>query len=213
MEISVGQNIQLGAGVILGHAYGKVNEDTPGYVIIGRDAHLRSNTVIYCDVWAGDGLETGHNVVIRENSFIGNNLKIWSNSIIDYSCSIGHDVRIHSCVYIAQYTVIKDDVFLAPGVVLANDPHPICTKCMKGPIIEQGARIGINATILGRITIGEHSLVGAGSVVTKDVPPHTLVQGNPAQVVCPVDDLECPLDLVDQPYKDGLDVRARENES
>jgi acetyltransferase-like isoleucine patch superfamily enzyme len=207
MEIRLGPDAQRDDSVILGYLTGRRIELAD--VIIGRGAHIRSNTVIYSNVVIGDGLETGHNVVIREENQIGDNLNIWNNSTIDYGCTIGDNVRIHNNVYVAQYTTIEDDVFLAPGVMIANDPHPICTKCMEGPTIRRGARIGVNVTLLARITVGEYALVGAGSVVTRDVPPRMLVYGNPARIIGPVDDLECPLDLVKHPYLDGLDVLLR----
>ncbi|MBI3490734.1 MAG: N-acetyltransferase [Acidobacteria bacterium] len=116
---------------------------------------------------------------------------------------------IHCNIYIAQFTTIEEDVFLAPGVSIANDPHPICTKCMQGPTIRRGARIGVNATLLPLITIGENALVGAGSVVTKDVPDGMVVAGSPARILGPVGKVECPFGIV-IPYDErGLDVRRR----
>jgi carbonic anhydrase/acetyltransferase-like protein (isoleucine patch superfamily) len=145
---------------------------------------------------------------VREENRIGSHCTLWNNSTIDYGCVIGDRVRIHCNVYIAQFTTLEDDVFLAPGVTIANDPHPICTKCMQGPTIRRGARIGVNVTLLPLITIGENALVGAGSVVTADVPPGMLVAGNPARIIGPVDSVECPFGIV-IPYEHGLDVRRR----
>jgi len=139
---------------------------------------------------------------------IGSHTSIWNNTTIDYGCVIGDRVKIHCNIYVAQFTTIEDDVFLAPGVTIANDPHPICTKCMQGPTIRRGARIGVNVTLLPLITIGENALVGAGSVVTADVPAGMLVAGNPARIVGPVDSCECPFGIV-IPYAQGLDVRRR----
>lgn len=208
MKVILGRDPQIGEGVILGCRPGR--EIALANAVIGDFAIIRSNTVIYCNVTIGDNLETGHNVVIREENIIGNNFGIWSNSTVDYGCEIGDNVRIHNNVYVAQYATIEDDVFLAPGVMIANDPHPICTKCMRGPTIRRGARIGVNATLLPHIVIGEHSLIGAGSVVTKDIPSGVLVYGNPARVVKPIDSLRCPLGIVDRPYIEGRDVRTRE---
>ena len=90
---------------------------------------------------------------------------------------------------------VGDDVFLAPGVMIANDLYATGIydpAYVKGPRIERGARIGINATILPAVTIGEYALVGAGSVVTKDVPPKSVVYGNPARIVKSVDELPNP---------------------
>ena len=150
---------------------------------IGPHAVIRAFTVIYAGSRIGAHLETGHGAVIRELNSIGDQLSIWNNSTIDYGCQIGNNVRIHTNVYVAQFTVIEDDVFLAPGVMIANDRHPICRECMKGPTIKRGARIGINATLLPEIVVGEDALVGAGAVATRDVPAGAVVVGNPARVI------------------------------
>lgn len=205
--VKLGENHQIDEGVLLGYkpARGIDLKDT----VIGSNARIRFGTVIYSNVCIGDYLETGHHVVIREENNLGHHFSIWNNSTVDYGCTIGDNVRVHNNVYIAQFTVIEDDVFLAPGVIIANDPHPICTLCMRGPTIKRGARIGVNATLMPLITIGEYALIGAGSVVTRDVPPRAVVVGNPAKVVKMVDELDCPLGIVEKPYVNGKDVRAR----
>jgi len=193
-------------GVLLGYPSGRPG--ITGAARIGAGARIRAGSIVYAGVDIGDDFETGHNVVVREENWIGSHCTLWNGSTIDYGCDIGDRVRIHCNVYVAQFTRIEDDVFLAPGVTIANDPHPICTKCMQGPTIRRGARIGVNVTLLPLISIGENALVGAGSVVTADVPAGVLVVGNPARVVGPVDSLECPFGIV-IPYQHGLDVRRR----
>ncbi len=182
---------------------GRKIQATPA--IIGAPGHIRANTVIYTNVTIGDGLQTGHGVVIREENTIGRNCNIWNNSTVDYGCVIGDNVKIHCNCYIAQYTTIEDGVFMAPGVTIANDPHPVCTLCMRGPTIKRGARIGVNVTILPNVTIGEYALVAAGSVVTKDVPPRMLVRGNPARVVKSIYELECRCRKKDKAYQTEQD--------
>jgi acetyltransferase-like isoleucine patch superfamily enzyme len=156
---------------------------------IGPHAVIRAFTVIYAGSRIGSHLETGHGAVIREENKIGDHLSIWNNSTIDYGCVIGNNVRVHTGVYVAQFTTIEDDVFLAPGVMIANDRHPICRDCLQGPTIKRGARIGINSTLLPGVVIGEGALVGAAAVVTKDVPPGVVVAGNPARVMGDVETL------------------------
>jgi acetyltransferase-like isoleucine patch superfamily enzyme len=206
VDVRLGLDSNIDPGVILGYPPGRPG--TFGEVRIGRGARVRSGSVIYAAVEIGDDFETGHNAVVREENRIGSHCTLWNNSTIDYGCVIGDRVRIHCNVYIAQFTTLEDDVFLAPGVTIANDPHPICTKCMQGPTVGRGARIGVNATLLPLITIGENALVGAGSVVTSDVPAGMLVAGSPARIIGPVDSVACPFGIV-IPYDHGLDVRRR----
>jgi len=173
-------------------------------LVIGKEANIRSGTIIYEGSKIGDYLETGHNVVIREENIIGNHFSVWGNSVIDYGCKIGNNVKIHNQCYISQFTIIEDNVFIAPGVIVANDLCPTCGKCMKGPIIKEGARIGANVTLLPHIAIGEYALIGAGAVVTKDIPAGAVAYGNPAQVRKNISQIVCRFNLVKEPYKEAL---------
>ncbi len=179
---------EIDAQAIVGAVPGRAIEDIS--LEIGPHARIRAFTVIYAGSRIGSHLETGHGAVIREENKIGDHLSIWNNSTIDYGCVIGNNVRIHTGVYIAQFTTIEDDVFLAPGVMIANDRHPICHDCLQGPTIKRGARIGINATLLPGIVIGEGALVGAAAVVTKDVPPGVVAAGSPARIMGDFEDLD-----------------------
>ena len=195
-------------GVLLDCRTGRKIEYAPA--VMGGGSRLRSGTVIYSNTRIGDGFETGHNVIIREENVIGDNCSIWNGTTVDYGCVIGDRVKIHCNCYVAQFTTIEDDVFLAPGVTIANDPCPLCTLCMKGPTIRKRARVGVNATLLPHVVIGEGAVVGAGAVVTKDVPPGAIVAGNPARVIKAASDLICKFNLVEKPYLDGADVLTRE---
>jgi len=200
-KVALGEGCEIDEGVLIGYSSDRIIQSER--LTIGRNARIRSGSVIYCGSRIGDNLQTGHNVIIREENLIGDNFRIWNNSVVDYGCVIGNNVKIHCGVYITQYTVIEDDVFMAPGVMVANDIHPGCSysaQCMKGPIIKKGTQIGVNVTLLPFITIGEHSLIGGGSVVTKDVPHRSVVYGNPARVVKNIDDLRCTRGLTDKPY-------------
>ena len=152
-------------------------------LVLGPGARLRSGTVLYDGTTIGSGLQTGHGVVIREGCQIGADVSIWSNSVVDYGCRIGDRVKIHCNCYLAQYTELESDVFLAPGVVIANDLYPgdeRSAQLMAGPMIGAGAQVGVNVTILPFVRIGAGALIGAGSVVTRDIPAGVVAFGNPA---------------------------------
>lgn len=202
LKYELGQNGLVDENAVLGYLSERVKKNLP--LRIGNNARIRSGTVIYVGTEIGDNLETGHNVIIREENIIGKNFSIWSNSTVDYGCKIGNNVKIHSNVYVAQFTVIEDKVFLAPGVIIANDLHPGCEyskKCLRGPSIEKGTQIGCNVTILPAVKIGRYSLIGAGSVVTKDIPAYSVAYGNPAKVYKKIKDLKCCFGITDKPYK------------
>lgn len=152
---------------------------------IGTHAKIRSGSVIYSNTTIGNHFETGHNVIIREENHIGHHVSVWNNTTIDYGCRIGNRVKIHCGGYIAQYSVLEDDVFLAPGVIFANDLFPgnrHAARVLQGPIVRKGAQIGVQCTLLPGVEIGKGALIGAGSVVTRDVPAGAVVYGQPARV-------------------------------
>jgi acetyltransferase-like isoleucine patch superfamily enzyme len=198
--VRLGEKALIDDGVTIGYPAARCNNHL---LTIGPEARIRSGTILYSGSYIGRNLETGHYVVIREQNIVGDNFRIWSNSVIDYGCCIGNNVRIHNQVYVAQFTLIEDDVFIGPGATFTNDIHPGCpnaVECMEGPRIKKGVQIGANACVLPRVVIGDNAVIGAGSVVTKDVPPGMVVCGNPAQVVCEIGDLVCTTGLRDKPY-------------
>jgi acetyltransferase-like isoleucine patch superfamily enzyme len=185
----VGERFAADPGVLIAHA---ASRDTATDFYLGSDAMLRSGTVLYAGSHIGARFQTGHHVVVREECQIGDDVSVWSNTVVDYGCRIGNRVKIHSGCYIAQYTEILDDAFLAPGVTVANDLYPgqaESARLMSGPLVGAGAQIGANVTLLPFVRIGDGCLVGAGSVVTHDVPPGTVAFGNPARVRGRVADL------------------------
>jgi acetyltransferase-like isoleucine patch superfamily enzyme len=197
--VRIGQGALIDDDVRLGSETGSSRSKA---IEIGKGARIRGGSQVHSGVRAGDRLETGRNVSIGEDTVIGEDCRIATNTIIESDCRIGDRVRIDANCFIARFTTIQDDVTIAPGVCLANDPHPGSQDhaCMRGPTIERGAQIGMNATVLPFITIGERSSVGAGSVVTREVPAAMVVAGNPARVLKSVTQITCPLDLEEGEY-------------
>ncbi len=200
--VHLGADSSIDEGAILG--YLSPRRGVSGVLTIGPNARVRSGCVIYAGSRIGSHLETGHHTIIREESEIGDRFSIWNGSVVDYGCRIGTNVKIHCQVYIAQFTIIEDNVFLAPGVKIANDYHPGCPDskdCMRGPTLKKGCHIGVNVTILPYVTIGEGALIGSGSVVTKDVPPGVVAYGNPARVHERLDEMRCKTGRREAPYR------------
>jgi acetyltransferase-like isoleucine patch superfamily enzyme len=205
--VTIGEDLQADPWVVIGERTGRPGVDPSGAV--GPHAHLRRGTIIYAGSRIGAHFETGHFVIVREECAIGDHVSIWSHTVVDYGATIGSHVQFHTGIYVAQYSTIEDDVFLAPGVQFANDPHPVCTKCMRGPTIKRAARLGVGVVVGAGVVIGEGALIGAGSVVTGDVPAGMVAVGNPARVLHPVTELHCPYgltpyDVVEGRYRDVL---------
>lgn len=132
----------------------------------------------------GEGTNIWQFCVIFPDAIIGNNCNICANVLIENDVRIGNNVTVKSGVEIWDGITVEDDVFIGPNVTFTNDLVPRSKNPnwkQVNTIIQKGASIGANATILAGHTIGSYSFIGAGSVVTKDVPPYTCWYGNPAR--------------------------------
>ena len=150
---------------------------------IGHECIIRSGSVIYAGSRMGNNVRLGHNVLIREEVTIGEGTTVGTGVIIDGNSFIGSRVSIQSNAYIPWNTHIENHVFLGPGCILTNDKYVMRTRYdLQGPILREGVSIGAGAVILPNIEIGAGSVVGAGAVVTKNVPPKAIVYGVPAKI-------------------------------
>jgi acetyltransferase-like isoleucine patch superfamily enzyme len=176
---SDGEEITVEPGATLGVAY-KTGTAAPD---IGADSVVRSGTIIYNDVQADRGLQTGHHALIREQTAIGTDCLVGTQAVIDGHTTLGDNVSIQTGGYVPSYTEIADRVFLGPNATLLNDPYPVRTEIeLVGPSIESNASIGANATVLPEVTVGDGAFVAAGAVVTQDIPSETLAVGAPASI-------------------------------
>lgn len=139
----------------------------------------------------GEGTKIWHFCHIMRGAKIGSNCSLGQNVNIGGKAIIGNGVKIQNNVSVYDDVIVEDDVFLGPSMVFTNVINPRAFVQRKNEykqtVLKKGCSIGANATIVCGVTIGEYALVGAGSVVTKDVPPYSLVYGNPARVHSKVD--------------------------
>lgn len=136
----------------------------------------------------GAGTTIWQFVVILPGARIGNDCTVCAQVFIENEVVVGDKVTVKCGVQLWDGVTLEDEVFVGPNVTFTNDPFPrskIHPAQYARTVVKRGASIGANATILPGITIGERALVGAGSVVTKDVPPDTVVVGNPARPLKP----------------------------
>lgn len=133
----------------------------------------------------GEGTQIWQYTVVLPGARIGRDCNLNAHCLVENDVVIGDRVTLKCGVYLWDGTTVEDDVFIGPNATFTNDKFP---RSRRKPeqfqriVLRRGASIGANATILGGVTIGEGAIVGAGSVVTRDVPPGMIVRGNPARV-------------------------------
>lgn len=152
--------------------------------VFGAHARIRSGTVIYADVRAGDDFQTGHHVMVRADTVIGDHVALGTNTVVDGQVRIGSFVKIESNCYIPTHCVFGSRIFLGPGVTILNDRYPLRRRDEyrpEGCTVEDNVTIGGGVVLLPGVRIGAGSFIAAGAVVTKDVPPETLVIGVPGR--------------------------------
>lgn len=159
---------------------------------IESHALIRSHTIIYAGCHIGESFSCGHRVTIRENSKIGKFCRIGTLSDLQGNLEIGDYCWLHSNVHIGQQSKLGNFVFIYPYVVLTNDPTPPSNICI-GPTIGDYSQVAVFSVLLPGVKIGKHCLVGAGSIVGKDVADFQLVLGSPAK-----------------PVKDVREIKSRE---
>ncbi|MBI1779891.1 MAG: N-acetyltransferase [Sphingobacteriales bacterium] len=147
---------------------------------------IHQSSVIDPGAQVGKGTQIWHFCHIRHTAEIGEECKLGQNIYVDENVKIGNRVKIQNNVSVYNGVIIEDDVFLGPSMVFTNviNPRSFIERkdAFKKTLIKKGATIGANATIICGVEIGEYALVGAGAVVTKNIPAYALFLGNPGQI-------------------------------
>ncbi len=154
---------------------------------IGPGTIVSTGAIVFAGTKLGARVIVGDGARVRERCVIGDDVVIGSGSLIENDTTVGALTKIQAEAYITAYSTLEEHVFIAPCVVTTNDNFMGRTEkrhaLIKGPTIRRGARVGGGAILCPAVEIGEEAFVGAGAVVTKDVPPRVVVVGNPARVL------------------------------
>jgi len=156
----------------------------------------------FCSI--ADDVKLGKNVKLSKfinlyGCAVGDETKIGAFVEVQKNATIGRHCKISSHTFICEGVTIEDDVFIGHGVMFINDTYPRATAngqlqteadwAVEPTLVKKGASIGSNSTVLSHVIIGENAIIGAGSVVTKDIPPNTIVAGNPARIIRQLEDV------------------------
>jgi acetyltransferase-like isoleucine patch superfamily enzyme len=154
-------------------------------VELGPGSVISTGAVVFAGTKIGARVIVGDQACVRERCVLGDDVVVGRGSLVENDTTIGALTKIQANAYITAYSTVEDSVFIAPCVVTTNDNFMGRTdkrhELVRGPTIRRGARVGGGAILLPGVEIGEEAFVGAGAVVVSDVPPRTVVVGNPAR--------------------------------
>ena len=155
--------------------------------VLGAGTIVSTGAIVFAGTTVGDRVILGDQSCVRERVTIGDDVVVGRGSLVENDTTIGAMTKIQADAYITAYSTLEEHVFIAPCVVTTNDNWMGRTEKrfgnIKGPTIRRGARVGGGAILCPGIEIGEDAFIGAGAVVTKDVPPRVVVVGSPARVL------------------------------
>ena len=155
--------------------------------VIGAGAGISTGAILFAGSTVGERVILGDQSCVRERVTIGDDVVVGRGSLVENDTTIGAMTKIQADAYITAYSTLEEHVFIAPCVVTTNDNWMGRTEKrfgnIKGPTIRRGARVGGGAILCPGVEIGEEAFIGAGAVVTKDVPPRVVVVGSPARVL------------------------------
>jgi acetyltransferase-like isoleucine patch superfamily enzyme len=191
-NVTIDDNTIICNDCIIGEPTNKYYSDE-NYVnpptVIGKNSLIRSHCIIYAGSTFGDSLHTGHRATIRENMKVGNHCQVGTLCDLQGNTTIGNYTKMHSNVHICEFSTIGNFVFIFPYTVFTNDPRPPSNN-YKGPTIGDYSIIAVQCTILPRVVIGENCLVGANSVVNRNVESFSFVTGTPAKFISDIREIK-----------------------
>src|ERR671935_1451723 len=154
---------------------------------LGAGTIVSTGAVVFAGTKVGRRVIIGDQACIRERCVVGDDVVLGRGSLVENDTTVGALTKIQANAYITAYSTLEEQVFIAPCVVTSNDNFMGRTErrheLVKGPTIRRGARVGGAAVLCPGVEIGAEAFVGAGAVVTRDVPPRAVVVGNPARVL------------------------------
>ena len=172
-----------------GYAVGRVYPGAGAETVIGAGAVIRAGAVLYAGTRVGQETVVGHNTLLRSFVAVGDGTQLGHNLTVERATRIGDLVRCSPGSHITSSCVLEDRVFLGAGVRTVNDKD-MTWRDPRGrqpelvpPVFRTWACVGTGSVVLAGVSVGEHALVGSGSVVTRDIPPWTVAFGSPARVV------------------------------
>ncbi|MDG4791113.1 DapH/DapD/GlmU-related protein [Micromonospora sp. WMMD1102] len=187
---SIGRDTRIGHRATVGepeygYAVRRVYQGAGAPTTIGSGVVLRAGATVYAGASVGDDTTIGHNTLLRTDVKVGSASQLAANLTVERGCAIGDGVRCSPGSHLTADTVVKDRAFIGAGVRTINDKEliwrdPDNEPPLLPPSFAYGCRVGSGAVILAGVNVGEHALVGAGSVVTKDVRARAIVYGVPA---------------------------------
>jgi acetyltransferase-like isoleucine patch superfamily enzyme len=189
----IADNVVLGKQPTLSPRSTARREELPP-LELGAGTVVSTGAIVFAGTKIGARAIVGDQACVRERCVVGDDVVIGRGSLVENDTTIGALTRIQANAYVTAYSTLEDNVFIAPCVTTTNDNYMGRTErrhaLMRGPTIRRGARVGGAAVLLPGVEIGEEAFVGAGAVVLEDVPPRTVVVGNPARALRQVSDDE-----------------------
>jgi acetyltransferase-like isoleucine patch superfamily enzyme len=196
----LGEDVKVLEGAVVGKqptlsSRSTAKREPLGPTTIGDGTIVSTGAIVFAGTQIGARVILGDQSCVRERVEIGDDVVLGRGSYVENDTTIGAMTKIQADAYITAYSTLEEHVFIAPCVVTTNDNFMGRTdrrhELMRGPTIRRGARVGGGAILCPGVEIGEEAFVGAGAVVTKDVPPHVVVVGSPARVLrdVPADEL------------------------